>query len=115
MPAELLTIAVGSKNPVKVEAARRAFAAAFADATLELFPYDVSSGVNDQPWSDSETREGAINRAHAAAAAHREYAGSSPTFSVGLEVTQTLFTISNIVAAAVIGSSRVIGIITTAH
>ena len=82
-----IVIAVGSKNPVKVEAVRRAFAAAHAEATLELHPYDVPSGVNDQPWSDGETREGAINRAHAAAAAYREqFGGAAPSFSVGLEV-----------------------------
>jgi len=83
--ARSLSVAVGSKNPVKVESVRRAFSAAFADAAVNIFPYDVSSGVSDQPWGDRETREGALNRARACQlACHRE-TGAPPAFAVGLE------------------------------
>lgn len=79
-----LTIAVGSKNPVKVESVRRAFAAAFSEE-IEVLAYDVPSGVSNQPWDDQETREGALNRAYAAAIAHRTARGASAAFSVGVE------------------------------
>ena len=83
--ARSLSVAVGSKNPVKVESVRRAFSAAFADAAVNIFPYDVSSGVSDQPWGDRETREGALNRARACQLACHTETGAPPAFAVGLE------------------------------
>lgn len=57
-------IAVGSTNPVKIGAARAAFAHVAPNATVEGIA--VPSGVSDQPWGDDETIRGAITRAHAA-------------------------------------------------
>ncbi len=57
-----MLVAVGSTNPVKVEASRRAFAQ-FFDA-VEVTPIDVPSGVKPFPTSESETLHGAINRVH---------------------------------------------------
>ena len=56
-------IIIASKNPVKVEAARRGFGRLFPDERFEIEMVDVASGVADQPMSDEATREGAINRA----------------------------------------------------
>jgi len=56
-----MKIAVASKNPVKIEAVKEAFAECFAE-DLELKSFSVSSGVPDQPFGNNETRKGAMNR-----------------------------------------------------
>ncbi|KAL1508629.1 hypothetical protein AB1Y20_004725 [Prymnesium parvum] len=80
-----LSVAVGSTNPVKADAARAAFAAAFSGRPLAVEQYDVPSGVSAQPWGDAATREGAIHRALAAAACHAAAHGVAPHFAVGME------------------------------
>jgi len=81
-------VAVGSTNPVKVDAVRTAFGTAFeqnlGDA-LNVCGFDVPSGVADQPWGDDATRAGALNRAVSAAAAFSAAHGRGPDFAVGLE------------------------------
>ena len=71
-------MAVGSLNPVKVEAARRAFAAFFDEVEVE--PVEVASRVKPFPTSEEETLQGALNRAHAVAAARPD-----ADYSVGIE------------------------------
>jgi non-canonical (house-cleaning) NTP pyrophosphatase len=81
-----LVVAVGSENPVKVNSVRNAFAANFPDASLEVVGYSVPSGVDDQPWGDVQTRQGALNRAENALGAHcLAHGGAPPDFAVGLE------------------------------
>lgn len=58
-----MKIVVASRNPVKIDAAQRAFASSFPDAVVEMLSVDVRSGVSDQPNSDEETRRGARTRA----------------------------------------------------
>ncbi len=58
----MLKIIVASNNPVKIDAIQKVFSAIFHDP-LEINPISVPSGVSDQPMSDSETFEGALNRA----------------------------------------------------
>lgn len=58
-----MKIVVASQNPVKIGAAREAFATQFPDAELEMLAVDVDSGVGDQPMSDALTRVGARTRA----------------------------------------------------
>ena len=58
------SIAVGSKNPVKVAAVRAVIAR--IDPQIQVVEVDVASGVPDQPWGDDETQRGAENRARAA-------------------------------------------------
>jgi inosine/xanthosine triphosphatase len=58
-----LQIIVASRNPVKIDAARRAFNALFPGASIQCEAVSAKSGVSDQPMSDNETREGARNRA----------------------------------------------------
>ena len=59
-----MKIVVGSKNPVKIEAARQAFMLHFGDDTdIEVIGIDALSNVADQPMSVNETATGAYNRA----------------------------------------------------
>jgi inosine/xanthosine triphosphatase len=78
-----MLVAIGSKNQTKVQAAREAFK--HYEARVEGI--DVPSGVSEQPFSDEETIQGAINRAYAAL----EKSGGK--LGVGLEggVQQTKF------------------------
>ncbi|MBZ0098335.1 MAG: inosine/xanthosine triphosphatase, partial [Taibaiella sp.] len=59
-------------NPVKIEAARLGFAQMFPDEPIAISGVNVPSGVSDQPMSDAETYQGALNRTRAALAAHPE-------------------------------------------
>jgi inosine/xanthosine triphosphatase len=76
----MLKIAVGSKNPVKVEAVKAAFAAYWPELELESIGSEVNSGVSHQPLSDDETIKGATNRAKAAL----KY-DSDAAYGVGIE------------------------------
>lgn len=75
-----MKIVVASRNPVKIDATRAAFATQFPDAELKLLPINVDSGAGDQPDSDAATRQGARTRA---AEARREMPDAD--FWVGLE------------------------------
>ncbi|MFY4774542.1 DUF84 family protein [Metabacillus sp. RGM 3146] len=56
-----MKIAIGTMNPVKINAIKNTFQA-FDGVTFK--PIAVSSGVSKQPLSDEETLEGAVNRAN---------------------------------------------------
>jgi len=56
-------VIVGSTNPVKIEAARRGFAAIFPTQDWEVRGQEVASGVSHQPIGDAETLAGALQRA----------------------------------------------------
>ncbi|GBE54639.1 non-canonical purine NTP phosphatase [archaeon BMS3Bbin15] len=58
-----MKIAVGSKNPVKIEAIRRAFSRFFK---VNVTGTKVDSGVSSQPIGFEETMKGAENRARKA-------------------------------------------------
>lgn len=73
-------IAVASKNPVKLNAARAAFVRMFARDDFDIVGVSVPSGVADQPMSRGETMAGALARADNARAARREC-----DFWVGIE------------------------------
>jgi inosine/xanthosine triphosphatase len=75
-----MKIVVASQNPVKIGAAREAFATQFPESPLDVLSVDVDSGVGDQPMSDTDTRDGARARANGAMQAHPE-----ADFWVGLE------------------------------
>ncbi|NSW53633.1 MAG: inosine/xanthosine triphosphatase [Anaerolineae bacterium] len=62
----LKKIVVASKNPVKQQAALRAFTRAFPGDEFSLHSCSVPSGVRDQPMSSMETYQGAHNRVQAA-------------------------------------------------
>jgi inosine/xanthosine triphosphatase len=73
-------IVVASRNPVKVDATRRAFNELFPDESLDIRSVEVESGVGDQPVSDEETRHGARTRAISASKAEPD-----ADFWVGME------------------------------
>lgn len=80
------SVAVGSTNAVKVNAAKAAFTAAFPSADFVFSSFSADSGVPAQPMGDLETRQGAQNRARAACVSHAAAnGGARPEFSVGLE------------------------------
>lgn len=58
-----MRVAVGSKNPAKINAVK----GAFMEYPYEIVTIDAESGVSDQPMSDEETIKGAVNRAIQAA------------------------------------------------
>jgi inosine/xanthosine triphosphatase len=58
-----MKVAVGSKNPAKIEAVKQAFEKVFPDIKWEVVGVEVSSEVSDQPMSDEESITGATNRA----------------------------------------------------
>ncbi|GEN88002.1 DUF84 family protein [Oceanobacillus sp. FSL W8-0428] len=78
------TVIIGSKNPTKVEAVRNVF------SNFEVNSLEVPSNVSVQPFSDEETRIGAINRAKGC------ISGEAGSIGIGLEggvmyVDDTLF------------------------
>lgn len=62
MQQDIIQMVVGSKNPVKVNAAANAMAQLFPGYEIQTQAMDAPSGVPDQPMTDKETRDGAINR-----------------------------------------------------
>ncbi len=57
------TIVVASKNPVKIQAALDGFQKMFPDEAFRAEGISAPSGVSEQPMSDDETLQGALNRA----------------------------------------------------
>ncbi|WP_449537287.1 DUF84 family protein [Ferdinandcohnia sp. Marseille-Q9671] len=55
----MVRVAIGTKNPAKVDA----IISGFAGIEATFIPTSVASGVSAQPFSDEETIKGAINRA----------------------------------------------------
>lgn len=79
-------IAVGTLNPCKIDSVKSAFTSLFPPNSHEIiiFPFSVPSGVADQPFGDSETKQGAMNRARGALSEATKN-GTRVDFSVGLE------------------------------
>jgi inosine/xanthosine triphosphatase len=61
----MMKIIVGSKNPVKVHATEVALTQVLNTEELSVTGLNVSSGVPDQPMTEAQTRQGAINRVKA--------------------------------------------------
>lgn len=76
----MLKIIIASKNPVKINAALKGFQEMFPDTAFEIEGIFVASGVREQPLSDSETFQGARNRAERASQTVRD-----ADFWVGIE------------------------------
>ncbi|MFC3883268.1 DUF84 family protein [Bacillus songklensis] len=55
----MIHVAVGTVNPAKVQAVE----SALISMEAKILPVEVSSGVSNQPFSDEETIQGAVNRA----------------------------------------------------
>ena len=74
-----MKVVVGSANPVKIEATKRAFKKVWPQKKWEIVGIEVSSGVSHQPMTDKEAVKGARNRAKEALKIIRA------DFGVGLE------------------------------
>lgn len=74
-----MNVAVGSKNPVKIEAVRQAFQTVWPKVNWNVTGIDVASGVSHQPMSSDEAIRGAKNRAHNA------LAHADADYGVGME------------------------------
>lgn len=68
-----MNIVIGSKNPAKIKAVQSVF------EEEKVTSVNVKSAVSDQPFSDEETKRGAINRAKACANS------AANTIGIGLE------------------------------
>lgn len=103
----MLRVAVGSTNPVKIKAVCSAFAKMGLDA--EVTGVEVDSKVSEQPFSDEETIEGAINRARAAL---KSAQGAPFDYGIGLEggVVQTPYGMFVCNWGAVVNAREVTGI-----
>lgn len=75
-----LLVVVASKNPVKLGAAQAGFQRMFPSASFEFQTVSVPSGVSDQPFTEKETLDGALNRARAARELHPD-----ADYTIGLE------------------------------
>ncbi len=73
-------VIIASLNPAKIKAVESAFKQAFPGQEFEFAGCSVASGVPDQPMSDAETRQGALNRV-----ANAKKTASSADYYVGLE------------------------------
>ena len=73
-------VIVASKNPVKVQSTRAGFSVYFPSTDWDVQGFSIPSGVSDQPMSDEETLQGAMNRAKEAKKQHPE-----AHFWVGIE------------------------------
>ncbi|HEY2374668.1 MAG TPA: inosine/xanthosine triphosphatase [Gemmatimonadaceae bacterium] len=69
----LHVVGIGSKNPVKIAAARAVLGRIAPDVRVEAV--DVPSTVRDQPFGDEETIRGALARARAAREATKSELG----------------------------------------
>ena len=57
-----LSVIVGSKNPVKVSAAKDTLSLLYSETDIDEKGVNAPSGVADQPMDEEQTRLGAINR-----------------------------------------------------
>jgi inosine/xanthosine triphosphatase len=74
----LTLIAIGSRNPAKIEAVRAGAALVLDD--IDVISVDVDSGVRAQPFGDEEMIAGALQRARAALTAE-----AAAHYGIGLE------------------------------
>lgn len=57
-----ITVSIGTKSDIKLNATKRAFASAFPNAHITILTCDAQSKINDQPVGFQETMRGAYNR-----------------------------------------------------
>lgn len=74
-----MKIAVGTKNPAKINSTRIAFKKVFPSEKIVVVGESISSGISNQPMSDEEAIKGARTRAKGALKA------ANSDFGVGLE------------------------------
>ena len=74
------SVIIASLNPAKISAVKSAFLSAFPDTEFDFKGISVPSGVADQPMSNDETYQGAVNRVY-----NTIQAQPNADFYVGLE------------------------------
>jgi len=62
MSPQVITVIVGSKNPVKVNAIKSAFQTYYPEHDIQCSGMHAPSLVSEQPMTSKETRDGAVNR-----------------------------------------------------
>lgn len=100
-----MRIAIGSRNPVKIRATQQAFELFFPQITVN--PVSVDSDVKPFPTSQTETLQGALNRARATQKAFPE-----ADFAVGIEagsISIDVYTFVQGFAAIISGDTLGIG------
>ena len=80
-----MKVAVGSTNPVKVNAAKSGTELALKVENVEVEGFNVPSDVSEQPFGDEETLRGATNRAMKAFSEYARKHNVPPSYSIGLE------------------------------
>jgi non-canonical (house-cleaning) NTP pyrophosphatase len=63
-----ITVVLGTCSLLKIEAVNRAFARCFPYSQVVVVPLDATSGINEQPFGNTETIQGAQNRISSAKA-----------------------------------------------
>lgn len=104
-----MQFAIGSTNPIKIDAAANVLKRVYPDA--RLMSVDTPSGVDRQPHSDKEARLGALNRARTALdSLHADY-------GIGLEsgVIETEFGLMTCAWCTIIRSDGFTGVGGGAH
>lgn len=104
MDTRMLQVAIGSKNPAKIAAVQSALTE--LGIIAEVKSTNAKSGVSEQPFSDDETIQGAVNRA-------REIMKESDVdYAIGLEggVVDTPYGLFLCNWGAVINRSGIVGI-----
>ena len=62
MVKNINSVFIGSKNPTKINAVKKAFASVFKKKHFSFVGVSSPSGVGNQPMSEKETKKGAENR-----------------------------------------------------
>ena len=62
MVKNIISVFIGSKNPTKINAVKKAFTCVFKKKHFSFIGVSSPSGVGDQPMSEKETKRGAKNR-----------------------------------------------------
>ena len=84
----MIKVVVGSKNPIKISAAKTAICEMFALNDVECVGINAPSGVPEQPMTNEDTQLGAINRVkycqqHAQADYYVAFEGGVDQFEYG--------------------------------
>lgn len=88
-----MNIFIGSTNPVKINATLHAAQTQWPNVHIEGF--SVESGVSEQPFSDSETKTGAENRAKNALQTGLKNSKVDPTLALGVGLEGGVFQTEN--------------------
>lgn len=99
-------IIVASKNPVKINATEIAFEQVFPDTPFDVSGVAVPSGVSDQPMTNAETLQGALNRA-----TNARNTSPDAEYWVGIEggIEDTYIGMQCFAWVVILGSGEIIG------